>query len=56
MGILTGFLLINAKPNPGTVPESSKSDCFSGKEINGQTDETGALDMANRVYPLALQK
>ena len=45
MGILTGFLLINAKPNHGTVQESSKSDCFSGKEMDGQTDETGVLDM-----------
>ena len=33
MGILTVFLLINAKPNHGTVQESSKSDCFSGKEM-----------------------
>ena len=56
MGILTGFLLINAKPNHGTVQESSKSDCISGKEMDGQTDETGALDMANHVYPLDLQK
>ena len=56
MGILTGFLLINAKPNHATVQESSKSDCISGKEMDGQTDETGALDMANHVYPLDLQK
>lgn len=56
MGILTGFLLINAKPNPATVQESSKSDCFSGKEMDSQIDETGALDIANHVYPLALQK
>lgn len=56
MGILTGFLLINAKPNPGTVQESSRSDCFSGKEMDGQTDEMRVLDMANHVYPLAPQK
>lgn len=53
MGILTGFWFINAKPNPGTVQESSRSDCFSGKEMDGQTDEMRVLDMANHVYPLA---
>lgn len=38
----TGFSLINAQTNLGIILESSKSDCFWGKEMDGQTDEGGS--------------